>query len=314
MVSIENVRFSLDEIEREDIFVCAIGYEERSTYLYDQVKKKVEPSGILVFGFSDYKEHKHANEAIQELKRNGKSACVITDYSDYKHVIDEITSFVNKHEQTKEKLRVHVDYSSMPRSWYCRIVRAMMDIEHRHRSFFWYVDGIYPSGYEEYPSAGIEAFSLYSGIPTLRMDKKRVHVLSLNYDTIRTRAIMSILDPESIIVCDAYNSCNREISESVQLVNSDIIAQAQLHTTIQIDDFSFMVSKLCELAYEYQPMGDVIFVPDGPKPLILAISLVPDLVKLEGVTCLHISRNIEHFNPVNVKPGKNVFGFSLEDK
>lgn len=54
---------------------------------------------------------------------------------------------------------------------------------------------------------------------------------------------------------------------------------------------SGMVDKLCELVYDQMQSGQVIIIPDGPKPLIMAMSLIPDIVKKDGVTCLHISRN-----------------------
>lgn len=80
---------------------------------------------------------------------------------------------------------------------------------------------------------------------------------------------------------------------------------------LHMEDFEFMVSKLCDTVNELLPVGEVILIPDGPKPLIFALSLVPDLVGKHGVTCLHISRNNENFEAVDVKPTGIIRGFEV---
>ncbi len=72
-----------------------------------------------------------------------------------------------------------------------------------------------------------------------------------------------------------------------------------------------MVSKLSEIATEFLLLGNVILIPDGPKPLIFAISLIPDILCKSGLTCLHISRNSEYFEAVDVTATGTVYGFSI---
>ena len=80
---------------------------------------------------------------------------------------------------------------------------------------------------------------------------------------------------------------------------------------LRLDDFSFMISKLRDLANELLSTGDVILVPDGPKPLIFAMSLIPDLLNKNGLTCLHISRNSD-FSVVDVTATGTINGFSIQ--
>lgn len=313
MMAISNEEFLIDKIGTDDLFICAIGYEQRSYFLLDKIMFKLNLGNIYILVFNDHQMHEHAKNRMSEIVQNKDLKFDSYDYQDYVKPIQDIEKFVKSKKIKKKKLVVHVDYSSMPRSWYSRLPKGIENVlESSDKALFWYVEGTYPEGYDEYPSAGIDSFSFYSGRPTLRTENKRVHILSLGYDTIRTQAIVSILDPESMIVCNAYNSKNREISENVKQLNKELIAQAIMQVSLQMDDFSFMISKLCELAYEYQPMGDVIFIPDGPKPLILAMSLVPDIVKKQGVTCLHIVRNKEYFNPIDVLAKENIWGFSIK--
>lgn len=176
---------------------------------------------------------------------------------------------------------------------------------------FWYVAGEYPDDYTAYPSAGIESFSLFAGRPSLRTDKKRTHILCLSYDTIRTQATLSMLDPDAYIACDAFDSLNRRIHDNVIEINVENIAHAVMSVSLHTDDFSFMVAKLCEVVRDFSPQGDVILVPDGPKPLIFAMSLVPEFVQLDGVVCFHVARNIQHSIPVDVIPTNRIVGFSV---
>lgn len=72
-----------------------------------------------------------------------------------------------------------------------------------------------------------------------------------------------------------------------------------------------MFSKLCEIAIEYSGDKSVIFVPDGPKPLIFAMSLVPLYLDKEGISCIHIYRNVQIKEYVDVTPTDEILGFSL---
>ena len=57
-------------------------------------------------------------------------------------------------------------------------------------------------------------------------------------------------------------------------------------------------------------VGDIVLVPDGPKPLIMAMSLIPEIVGIPGISCLHVSRNKKFFKPIDVEAIDSVIGFS----
>ncbi len=54
MILIQNEEYSSGVINNDDLFVCAIGYEERSFYLFNQVVSKLSPKNMLVLVFEDY--------------------------------------------------------------------------------------------------------------------------------------------------------------------------------------------------------------------------------------------------------------------
>ena len=311
MIKFTNQQFCDELLKKDDIFVFALGYESRSLALYNRIKLKLSAENMLVFVFDDYKKYDYVAPQIDSIITANGITVENVNYDSYSIVNKKIEEMVKNRVQEKTSVTIHIDYSSMPRRWYYRLPILIKNrLRKIDKAYFWYVAGHYPMDYEAYPSAGIDSFSVF-GKSSLRVGEKRTHIVGLSYDAIRTSALISILDPDSYITCNAYNKSSSEIHNNVQLVNSRVISMASMEISLQIDDFSFMISKLSELVNEFLPLGDVILVPDGPKPLIFAMSLIPLLVDKIGVTCLHISRNKEFYNAINVEPTDNIYGFSI---
>lgn len=113
------------------------------------------------------------------------------------------------------------------------------------------------------------------------------------------------------VTCNAYDMKRQDIEEKIRKLNKDIIEHGDNEVPLIIDDFSFMISKLCEIVNEYLPLGDVILVPDGPKPLIFAMALVPQILQKEGGICIFVSRNRQHYKPIKVSASGSICGFSV---
>ena len=308
---INNANFENFEFSPNDIYIFAFGYEHRSYYLYDKLTKRFPSISPVVFVLDDYEKYAHTSAKVREVQAQSY-AIYYNSYEDAKGFQEKVLQIINSKLPESEKIRVHIDYSSMPRSWYCKLPMLLENILRENDAVcFWYTEGKYPPTYEEYPSAGIESFPLFSGKPSLQIDSNRIHILGLGYDIIRSEAILSITDPNYLIACYAYNPNREGFLDSLKSVNSPILSRAAMTLSLHINDFAFMVSKLCETANELLPIGDIILIPDGPKPLIFAISLVPNLLNKSGITCLHISRNAEYFEPVDVEATGVTHGFLI---
>ena len=307
-MNIKNSVFDISNFGKNDLFVCAIGYEERSYFLYDKLATVISDSNKLVINYKDYDMTKKTESKMGEIKAKSDISVCEYEYHDTDSAIDHILEFVNKR-ITDKRVVVHVDYTSMPRSWSSRLALKFQENE-KIIGAFWYTEGKYPDDYTQYPGAGIDQFVLFSGKPTLRIDK-RFHVFGLSYDNVRTQAMISILDPESYIVCYASNSNDETIKRNLKSINEQIISQSRMSVSLHIEDFESMVQKLKELVLDFVTIGDVVLVPDGPKPLIMAMSLIPNIVGIPGVSCLHVSRNKKFFKPIDVTPIDSIIGFSL---
>lgn len=296
----------------EDLYIFVMGYEHRSYFLYDELQKIHPSTKPAVFAFDDYMKYPDTAAKIREIE--GKDIPIYFEsYDSCNDVHDKVIAVVSQYIEEKDSITVHIDYSSMPRSWYCKLPsllnRIMRDTD---TVYFWYAEGEYPTSHEEYPSAGIESFSFFSGKPSLQIESSRIHVVALGYDVIRTQAILSITDPSYLVACYAYNPEREGFLENLKQVNDPILARAAMSLALHVEDFEFMVSKLCDTANELLPVGDVILIPDGPKPLIFALSLVPNLVGKQGLTCLHITRNNDYFEAMDVTPTGVVHGFGMQ--
>ena len=312
MILFENVNHNDIEITNNSLFITAIGYEHRSFHLFKTHYSKLDCKNILYFIFDDYKKYPDTMDQIQRMQESGFEP-VEVKYESFDFVIDEIVKFIKLNTSKTTSLEIHIDYSAMPRSWYCRIpIEISKYLRNVDTAYFWYAEGEYPEKYEEFPSAGIDNFSFFSGKPSLKANNNRIHVLGLGYDSIRSQAISTVIDPSYLISCYSFPPTRRGMQENVKKLNEQILSQSALTLALHLDDFSFMVSKLCEIANELLIKGDIIFIPDGPKPLILAISLVPECLQKEGITCMHMTRHSTHYIPVDAISTGNIYGFSFK--
>ena len=307
-MKIENKKYQ--ELIDKDILICALGYESRSWYIIEQNIANRNSDNTMVFMV----EKNTQNKGIANIIEAKDISIVKSDYNDSDHAKMQLVTFIQRF-SSHDRLRIHIDYSSMPRSWYCSFVSLADELVGTKKELlFWYVSGNYPDTYKNYPSAGIDSISVFAGLALPAVDRRRIHIIGLGYDYIRTETVISIIEPESLIACYAYNPQNSGTIENAYNANKKVIDRALLSVALPIDDFSSTVDRLCELVYNSTlDGGQVVLVPDGPKPLIMAMSLVPSIIKKAGITCLHISRNSIHYSKSDVKPRQGeVYGFIIQ--
>jgi len=253
---IENANDYKECFKEDDVYVFAIGYEHRSYYLLDYLLEHFPLARKLVLVLNDYKNYPHVVEKIHQLEKTNVSFSLV-DYLDSSTVNEKIQKALSEAIEKDDPVTVHIDYSSMPRSWYCNLpitLKQILRVE--DRAFFWYSEGKYPDTHEEYPSAGIDSFSLFAGKPSLQIDNNRIHIIALGYDIIRTQAILSITDPGYFVACLAYDPQSIGFLESLKDVNAPILGRSAMTLALHVNDFEFMVSKMCETANELLPSGD----------------------------------------------------------
>ncbi len=293
------------------VLITVSGFEERARFFSERWLRELFPSPVkwMVIGFKEHPSElsRIANDAF--YRGRGIEPYLLSS-ANYAGLKAYITSFLpNRGGKTRPPLSIHIDYSCMPRSWYCRLVAFLEYVLcDGDKVFFWYSTGEYPKS--EYPTAGVSDFSVYSGSPRLN-SRFRAHLFGLGFDRVRASAIYSVIDPQYLVCYYADPSAKPEYVERVEQDNEQILKDAQLIANVPLGDFCATFSRLCALSNEFLERGDVIFVPDGPKPLVLASSLVPEYLGKLGVVCFHVARRKSAWQPVEVTPTGDIVGFSF---
>ena len=294
------------------LFVVVSGYENRARLWASKVSGAIPRSDLCewkVIGFTDLKDEcsRPDNDGfflsqglkVWECSADDKRGII-------EHIIDGIERLIKR--SSKSSVEVHVDYSSMPRLWYCTIFTlAQSLLRPDDKLYFWYTAGIYQGA--EYPTAGTSDVSLFSGRPSLT-PKVRTHLFGLGFDRIRASAIFRVLDPQNLVCFYADPGIRHEYVEKVNTDNRDLLAAAKLVFTAPVGDFVTAFSRIAEVTREFAAEGDVILVPDGPKPLVLASSLVPFFLNRNGIVSLHVRRRRSQVPGVKDVPAAGeVYGF-----
>lgn len=304
----KNKKFEEEDIESIDLFVLCLGYEERSFFILDKIREKLKKSALMIFTIDDYTSF---DEDI--VKRIECECCIVEKYNGDMEVQNKIFERVSHISRDGKPKKIALDYSSMPRGWYCKIPELLEHVLNiGSELIFWYSEGEYTEQPDFYSTVGIESYRVFSGRPSFSTNRSRTHFIGVGYDAIRTQGLISILDPEEYVICAAYNPSCPDVHDSICRVNKGVIEQTSNIVSLYITDIEFMISKMKGLIkeYYYTDESDVILVPDGPKPLIFVMSMMPWIINKEGITCLHVIRNSKEVKKNNVKAKGTVIGFA----
>ena len=306
-----SVAATSDEVCR--LYFVTSGYETRSRYWCEKVFASISPSPANlyhVFGFKEFDNEPSRLENDNFYRGQGLSIQTIssTDNEAFVHVVQDCVNEILLDNPTKQ-LEIHIDYSSMPRAWYCRLIPLLSPaLREGDAIFYWYSSPQYAKA--PFPTAGVSDFKVFSGRPTLGSGY-RSHLFGLGFDRIRSHAIWSVIDPSNLICYYADPSTNPDYVARVKKDNRDVLNAAQQHFTVPLFDFVYSYSKIMSAALGLRRYGDVILVPDGPKPLILASSLIPDTAGETGIVCFHVGgRRGSNYVPADVNAIGDPFGFS----
>lgn len=316
MIKFQTIDFDSDNIDKDSLFIGVFGYETRSSYIFSLLEEALDPQNVLMFQIETVPKYSiKIKKDIANAKKLG--VCIEpVDYYDTNYFISRITSFIEHHIKKSASISdVNIDYSSLPRDVYCRLPFYLSkNILPTSISYnYWYSEAKYINTLDEFPTSGIKNLYRFSGNRSLGVNKGRTHIFGIGYDNIRTTAIQTTLDPSPLITCFSYKTGDENIVRRIKSKNSIILNQSSQYYGFPIEDFSTMLYKLTEITYESYIHDDVVLVPDGPKPLILAMSLVPDILNKVGVIALHIRRNINKKSCVDAIPKEAIHGFSVNN-
>jgi hypothetical protein len=297
------------------VVIAVSSYESRSTHIHALIcARSAIPIESLVVAFSDLDTAGARAVSDEYFRMRGINISRISS-GDAEGFFAYIQEGVRRRIEasTGIPVEIHVDFSCMPRRWYCWLLPKLAQVvRNTDRVFFWYTPGQYIPG--DFPATGIDDLELFSGTASLA-GGNRTHLFGLGFERARTEAIWSVMDPQNLVCFYADPAVNPDYVGRVKAENRDILLAAQHSVPLPLTDFVKSLSRLRDIVNDFSHGGDVIIVPDGPKPLILAASLVPILAAKPGITCFHIKRRqrrSEH--ALDVKASAPPVGFSVRVK
>lgn len=306
-----------DSASQIAILIAVSGYESRATYLCSRFRDDAGLSRslkTLILGFSEHREEPGRKRNDQWYQDAGWKI----DIPQSDNAIDALEVVYQYLDRVMDgagdlPVSVHLDYSSMPRSWYCSFAEKIPQrLRVKDQLVMWYCHAQYTDA--QLPTAGVDDFVRYAGKPSLAA-VSRTHLVGLGFDSVRSSAIKMVLDPKSLVVFYGQSDAFPEYRDRVLRENDHMIVRASTVLPLPTDDFVRSYSQLNYLIRDLARGGDVIVVPDGPKPLVLASSYIVAQRSIPGVVCIHVKRRRDSSAPLPDIGGVGVpVGFSISGK
>ena len=270
-------------LKKYDLAIFACGYEERCTAIPRKLNKE-NISETVVIGFSeetqgDQREinnkyfHDEWTTKIYEASSN--------DEQKLYEVLNNILDLKN------DELRVLVDYSSMSRLWYAGILNWIKYVSGPNIIF---VDMLYTPGLQKEKVTPIVINNILS-IPGCEGSAtslfKTIAIFGLGFDSHAALCVLDRLEPDMYYTFLAAPTIFDDYPKHVYKINSELISGAE--NTLELPLFSVERTyvNLAEIVSLHKNEADIVFVPMGPKPQVLASILIS--MKFGEVTCLRVS-------------------------
>jgi hypothetical protein len=203
-----------------NILIAAFGYESRAA-LY--TKSFIDLYGLkdyLIVDFQDFKIGLGRKKNEQFLSDMGIQTLEITS-ADYDLFIEKVEAKINSVRALNcQPIAIHVDYSCMPRSWYCGLATRLAKFikPNEDQLLLWYTPGLYnPNAFE--PS-GIDDFDVFLGQASLS-PSARTHILGLGFESVRAQAILTVIDPEYMICYYAHPGLEAVMNPKMSMVEGE---------------------------------------------------------------------------------------------
>jgi len=270
---------------RYDVGLFASGYEERCTY----VASLVQPSAVenpIILGFSELVSDGQRLKNDLFFDQRWTTNRINISGNDDQQVLVCLRALVAP---SRRRLRLLVDYSSMSRLWYAAILNWARYVEGLEEIT---VDLLYSVGDHrkaERTPMGIKdilALPGYEGATGPRGSS--VAVFGLGFDSLATLCVLDRLEPDICYSYYASPAAFRDYPERVRSANQEMIkVHSQRTLELPLSSVEQTFRYLVELITPHRGEANIVFVPMGPKPHVLATLLVA--MRFREVGCLRVS-------------------------
>lgn len=271
-----------------DMAFFASGYEKRCTHLAkllhqgkaSQNTKIVEP---IILGF---------------LELNHSEPRIVNDRYFAKHWTDNqvnisaddeapIYQLLSSIKPNRGRIKILVDYSSMSRLWYSGILNWARFSPYLEEII---IDLVYAVGSHKGSALPMVIKDVVcipgcegGAAPIFRS----VAVFGLGFEGLAALCVLDRLEPDEVYCYLASPAAFKDYPTKAQRINRDIIKHSKATLKLPLSSVETSYTLLTELVAPHRNEADVIFIPMGPKPHVLAAILMA--MRFDGVACLRVS-------------------------
>ena len=290
----------LSELAAVDLFICASGYERRSTFLFEQIDAS-RYRGVLVLGFETSCQSEWRAVSDQVFAARGAAISIVRE--DEERSIFEL---LERSVPAFESLRILIDYSSMPRRWinaiinYFKFREGFVQVE----LFFAYamgehVDREFVPSYprSDYEISSIESLTTLEGAAVRQ--KRTLAIIGLGFEWIAPFAACELMEPDEVIAFYGEPGSVSGYGQRAIELNGRFLSEfcrddEPIALPVRSVEHAYRV--LGELAAPALATRNVALVPLGPKPHVLACVLVAN--RLPEATCIYVRGGREEVRQV----------------
>lgn len=272
--------------QQYDIGIWASGYEERSIFVPNKVIEQGKVDETIVFGYEEARTVFNRPDNDKYYARNWTKQITIADDNDDTAIYNRLRQL---NIPDKDVVRVVVDYSTMSRLWYASILNwiRFLSGSSRVEIDFLYSFGRYKGEFAPLVIEDILAIPGYEGSPI--SDVPSLAIFGLGFDGIATLSALDQLEPNIVYAYLASPGAGQDYPEKAKHCNriliSDYVREKLLELPISSVEVTF--GSLTELISPHRGKTNIILIPMGPKPHVLAAILLSLRFERE-VTCLRV--------------------------
>lgn len=301
-IRIQDIKISDVYAEDYDLALFACGYEKRCTFLLGNLDiVKIKEARVLKHLNNKTEDGFYENEQFfLDLFPDNVVEVSANDLQLYQ--------ILHSCQFEKDSVRILVDYSSMSKMWY----NAMFNwfkFEERVSSCiidFVYTKGIYRNEFNPLLIHDILALPGCEG--SFYNKDKTIALFGLGFDATVALTVFDRFEPD--IVGTYYASPGSSVGDSIKVKekNSQFLkSHADFTLKFPISNISAIVGELKELLTDNLGKDNIIIVPLGPKPHVLA-SIILSHRYNQHITCLRVSGSRRENVDVSPKIDENGCG------
>lgn len=264
----------------------ASGFEARSKFIAESARPKAICSSVILFAEDTETLSRPDNDSFFGASF-GSEALTVSAAGERDAILTTLRSLVSTTNRQKV-LRIFVDYSAMTRTWYGAVLSYFKHLarECPVEIDFVYSHGKYQGDFGPMAVTEIVAQPGFAGLSSGM--RETVALFGLGLDKYASLAVFDRIEPDVSHYFIARPSDRDGLTEEkVRLENAELIAQmSDASLLLPLEDVGETFRLLCERVNVLDRQKQVVIVPMGPKPHVLASLLVT--LRLPRVACLHV--------------------------